>query len=65
PPRCARNLAVRAMSAASLGNLPHEVRIDERLGLAAILGAPQQARGLAILVSLASAWFHRHLGDEE
>jgi pimeloyl-ACP methyl ester carboxylesterase len=36
------------MSTASLSSAPHEVRIDRRLGLAAILGVPQDAKGLVI-----------------
>ncbi|GGB92537.1 hydrolase [Novosphingobium endophyticum] len=36
------------MSAASLTSAPHEVRIDRRLGLPAILGVPQTAKGLVI-----------------
>src|SRR5688500_10353357 len=36
------------MSAASLSRALQEVHIDDRLGLAAILGVPQDARGLVI-----------------
>jgi pimeloyl-ACP methyl ester carboxylesterase len=36
------------MSTASLSSAPHEVRIGGRLGLAAILGVPQDAKGLVI-----------------
>lgn len=36
------------MNTASLSGALHEVRIDDRLGLAAILGVPQDARGLVI-----------------